>query len=106
MHGSHWTKYGLSVMNSSEYPDELFEVAADLPPCGLNTNASRSWVDIYNHAGKRLYGFCAIKSSQELKKLWFSLPGTQVPDDSIYIVIKDRRLNKEFRSNLVSVNVP
>jgi hypothetical protein len=99
-------RYKLSVVNRSEYSDEIFEVAPDLPPCGQNTNASRSWVAIYDGRGKRLNGFCALKSSEELSNLWFGLAKAEAPPELVYIVIKDRKLNKEFKSNLVSTNAP
>ena len=96
----------MSVVNRSEHSDEMFEVAPDLPPCGLNTNASRSWIDIYDLRGKRLNGFCAIQSSDGLGNLWFALPTAQAPVESVYVVIRDRRLNKELRSDPISISVP
>src|SRR2546428_4060234 len=71
--GKQWTRYKLSVCNRSEYPDAMFAPAPDLPPCGRNTKSARSWVDIYSRDGKRLYGFCALGSSDNLKLLWFAV---------------------------------
>jgi hypothetical protein len=84
----------------------MFEVAPDLPPCGLNKNAARSWVDIYARDGKRLNGFCALKFPNELRSLWFAVPREQAPPDLVYVVINDRQLNMQFKSNLVSTSAP
>jgi hypothetical protein len=52
-----WTRYRLEVVNWAEFPDELFEPAPDLPTCGLNKNASRTWVKIYDESDYYIYGF-------------------------------------------------
>ncbi|MFN2579306.1 MAG: hypothetical protein ABR607_16675 [Pyrinomonadaceae bacterium] len=104
--GKQWMRYKLSVCNRSEYPDTMFEAAPDLPPCGRNTKASRSWVDIYARDGKRLYGFCSFSKSDDLKGLWFNLPKAETPPDFVYIVINDRKLNVILKSNLASTSTP
>jgi len=104
--GKQFTRYNLSVCNRSDYPDTMFAPAPDLPPCGLNTRASRSWVDIFARDGKRLYGFCAFKSSDDLKGLWFALPRGEAPPEFVYIVIADRKLNMKLRSNLALTSTP
>jgi hypothetical protein len=104
--GRRFTKYHLSVGNHSDYPDAMFEPAPNLAPCGRNTNASRSWVDIYTGDGKKLYGFCALSSSEGLKGLWFALPEGEDTPDFVYIIITDRKLNTELKSNLVSTSAP
>jgi hypothetical protein len=43
-------KFQLSVRNSDQYSDALFAPAPHLPPCGLNTSSSRSWVQIFDNA--------------------------------------------------------
>src|SRR3954453_10928062 len=39
--GKTWIRYRYDVFNKSEYPADMFAAAPSLPPCGLNTNASR-----------------------------------------------------------------
>jgi hypothetical protein len=104
--GSQWTRYKLTIDNRSEFPNEMFEPAPDLPPCGANKNSSRSWVDIFDCNGKRLYGFCALGSPDQLSKLWFAVPKGQAPPSIVYIVINDRKLNKQFKSNPVWTSTP
>jgi hypothetical protein len=92
------TKFFLDVLNWSDYPDELFEPAPDLPPCGDNPNSSRSWVDIFDQDDNRLYGFCALGQSSNLNLMWFSIQGGIWPD-SVYITITDRRCDIVYTSN-------
>src|ERR1700682_3432171 len=58
--GKKFVRYKYDVLNKSDYPATMFAPAPSLPPCGKNTNSSRTWVDIYDQRGQRLYGFCAI----------------------------------------------
>ena len=58
--GTDFVRYRYDVMNKDAYPAEMFAPAPGLPPCGANKNSSRSWVDIFDSRGKRLYGFCAL----------------------------------------------
>src|SRR5260370_37685204 len=60
--GKQWTRYKYDVLNKTDYPAAMFAAAPALPPCGKNTNSSRTWVDFFDLRGKRLYGFCALAS--------------------------------------------
>ena len=97
---SSFVRYRYGVFNSSDFPDELFAAAPKLPPCGSNTNAARSWVDLFETNGRRLYGFCAMRKSIDLNTIWFSLPEGTVPPSWIYIEITDRQTGTKYRSNL------
>jgi hypothetical protein len=99
--GKHWTRYNLSVFNYQEYPDALFAAAPNLPPCGANTKASRTWVEIMDQSGKRLHGFCALSKSSDLTKLWFALETSVLPPSWVYVVLNDRQTGKTYKSNLV-----
>jgi hypothetical protein len=46
--GKQWTRYKYTVANRADYPDELFVASPDLPPCGRNSKASRTWIDFYD----------------------------------------------------------
>ena len=98
-----FTRYMLSVTNWNAYPAELFEAAPDLPPWGLNTESSRTWVDIYDTSGNRLYGFCALSSPSELQNLWFAVEKGETPPDGVYVVLRDRRCNEDYASNQVTL---
>lgn len=98
--GKHFTRYKYAVYNSSEYPKEMFAASPDLPPCGTNAKASRTWVDIYDQLGKRLYGFCALGNPNELDKIWFAMESDVIPPSWIYIELNDRKTATKYKSNL------
>ena len=95
-----FVRYRYDVLNKSAYPAEMFAPAPGLPPCGNNTNSSRSWVDFFDRTGRRLYGFCALGSPMALSQIWFAVPEGQVPPSYVYIEINDRQTNRKYRSNL------
>ncbi|NJO63198.1 MAG: hypothetical protein HC836_34755 [Richelia sp. RM2_1_2] len=100
--GKQFYRYKLAVTNSDVYPDNLFSPAPNLPPCGNNTNSSRTWVNIFNaQTNSRLYGFCALSSPKNLTSLWFAVEKGQNPPKSVYITLEDRQTNKTYRSNVV-----
>ncbi len=98
-----YVRYMLDVVNFNDYPDELFEAASDLPPCGSNTNSSRAWVDIYDGNGNRIYGFCALGGAANLNDIWFAVESGQTPPSQVYIVINDRRCENEYTSNKIDI---
>ena len=99
--GTTWLRYNLRVANWQAYGDERFAPAPDLPPCGLNTNASRTWVDIFDSNNQRIYGFCALGKASDLENLWVATQPT-APLQGIYIELVDRRANLSARSNTVT----
>jgi hypothetical protein len=101
VNGQNFTRYMFDVFNKDQYPAAMFAAAPNLPPCGNNTNASRSWVDFFNgRTNQRLYGFCALGSPSNLGRIWFSMPEGEVPPSYVYIEINDRQTNTKYRSNL------
>lgn len=98
--GKQWTRYRYSVDNLSDYPNELFAAAPELPPCGANTKSARAWVDIFDSSGKRLNGFCALGNHEGLAKLWFALETNVVPPSWIYVEIHDRKTGVKYKSGL------
>ena len=98
--GKRWVRYRYQVANAGLYPRELFAPAPNLPPCGSNTNSSRSWVDFFAVDGKRLYGFCALGSPEDLNKIWFAVEVGARPPEKVYIVMDDRLTGASYMSNL------
>ena len=98
--GKHFIRYQYDVLNKDSYPDAMFAAAPALPPCGANTKSSRTWVDIYDSRGKRLYGFCALGKAADLNKIWFALEEGVIPPSYIYIELNDRQTNTKYKSNL------
>lgn len=99
--GTNFIRYRYDVFNKDAYPAAMFAAAPNLPPCGNNTNASRTWVDFYNgRTNARIYGFCALGSPQDLGQIWFAMPEGTVPPSYVYIELNDRQTNTKYRSNL------
>lgn len=98
--GKDFTRYKYGVLNYDSYPAALFASAPALPPCGANTKSSRTWVDIFDSRGKRLYGFCALGKPDDLNGIWFALESDVVPPSWIYIEMNDRQTNTKYKSNL------
>src|ERR1044072_9366285 len=100
INGKQVTRYNFDVANKTDYPNDLFAAAPDLPPCGTNTKAARTWVDIYDQSGKRLHGFCSLGKTADLHGSWFSLGSGVVPPSWVYIEMTDRKTNTKYKSNL------
>lgn len=99
--GKNWVRHRYDVLNKDAYPAEMFAAAPSLPPCGTNTNSSRSWVDIFDgRTNRRIYGFCALGSPANLGKIWFATEEGTIPPSWIYIEITDRQTGRKYRSNL------
>jgi hypothetical protein len=101
--GNGFTRYQLTVTNRAAYPTEWFKPSPDLPPIGLNKQASRTIVEIYDGNGVRLYGFCALRCGEHLDRLWFAVRQGEVPPQQVYIVLYDRKLGRSYKSNRVKV---
>jgi hypothetical protein len=100
--GKNWIRYRYDVLNKADYPADMFAAAPGLPPCGSNTNASRTWVDFFDSNGKRLYGFCALSKPADLGRIWFALEEGVLPPSYVYIELNDRQTKMKYKSNLVA----
>ena len=101
INGTTFMRYNYDVFNKDQYPAAMFAAAPALPPCGNNHNSSRTWVDFFeNRTNRRIYGFCALGSPNDLGSIWFALPIDQVPPSYVYIKIIDRQTNTTYTSNL------
>ena len=98
--GKQIVRYHYDVFNKDAYPAEMFAAAPNLPPCGSNTNASRTWVDFYDQRGKKLNGFCALGKPSDLGKIWVAFEADAIPPSWIYIEMTDRQTNTKYKSNL------
>jgi hypothetical protein len=101
-----FVRYRYDVFNKDEYPAAMFAPAPGLPPCGNNTNSSRTWVDFFNgRTNQRIYGFCALSNPSQLGSIWFAMPEGTIPPSYVYIVIRDRQTNTNYRSNLADTTL-
>jgi hypothetical protein len=105
VNGKQITRYHFDVANKDLYPNDLFTASPELPACGANTKAARTWVDIYDQSNKRLNGFCALGTSADLSKIWFALESSIVPPSWVYIELTDRKTNTKYKSNLADTTL-
>jgi len=105
INGKQITRYRFDVLNKDQYPDDMFAQSPALPPCGANTKAARTWVDLYDQSGKRLNGFCALGKSADLNGIWFGLETDIIPPSYIYIELNDRKTNTKYKSNLADTTL-
>jgi len=103
--GKDFIRYKYDVLNKDSYPDAMFAAAPALPPCGNNTKASRTWVDLFDSRGKRLFGFCALGKAADLSNIWFALESDMVPPSYIYIEMTDRQTTTKYKSNLTDTTL-
>jgi hypothetical protein len=103
--GKDWIRYQYDVLNKADYPAELFAAAPALPPCGANTNSSRTWVDFFDQRGKRLNGFCALGNPANLGSIWFAMEEGVIPPSYVYIEMTDRQTNTKYKSNLADTTL-
>ena len=102
--GREFIRFRLSVENREDFPNNLFENAPMLPPCGLNDNAARTWVNIYNGQNDSyIYGFCALNSLESLARIWFAVPVGETPPSRVYIDMFDRQNNIRYLSNEIDI---
>ena len=99
--GQQFTRYRYAIYNFDEYPAEMFAASPNLPPCGNNTRASRTWIDFYAQDGRRLNGFCALSQPKDLNSIWFAIATDVVPPSWIYVEFTDRATNTKYKSGLV-----
>jgi hypothetical protein len=98
--GKEVTRYTFDVFNKNEYPADFFAASPNLPPCGTNTKAARTWVDVYDQHGKKLNSFCALGKPSDLSKIWFAMERDKAPPSWVYIEMNDRQTNTKYKSNL------
>lgn len=101
---THFLRYRYDVSNKDQYPAEMFAPAPNLPPCGVSTKASRTWVDFYDQRGKRLNGFCVLTKPADLNQIWFELEEGVIPPSYVYIELNDRQTNTKYKSNLAETS--
>ena len=98
--GKQFIRYTYDVFNKDAYPADFFAASPNLPPCGNNTKAARTWVDFYDQSGKRLNRFCALSKPADLNGIWFAVEAGTGPPSYVYIELNDRQTNTKYKSNL------
>ncbi len=93
----------LTVTNWFLYSPVLFFPAPNLPPCGANPNASRTWVHVVNAVtNQRVNSFCAFHTNFDLTQIWFARPSFAKPK-RVFVTITDRLTKRTVKSNVVAI---
>jgi len=87
-----------NVPNYAKYDNSLFVASPELPACGLNKQASRTWLEVYTDTGVPIQSFCAIKQNTQLQKLGFGWKKTNPLPKGFYIRLRDRKCNRVVQS--------
>ena len=103
--GKTFIRYKYDVLNKDAYPADFFAASPNLPPCGKNTKAARTWVDFYDQSGKRLNGFCALSKPADLHGIWFAIEAEIIPPSYVYIELNDRQTSTKYKSNLADTTL-
>ena len=97
--------YKLSVANWRDFPESLFVPSPQLPPCGLNAQASRTWVEIFVVPGHtRVYGYCSLDAPSALVNTMYAPIPSRSPVTGVFIEMTDRLCGSSVRSNVAPVN--
>jgi hypothetical protein len=93
----YWDEW-IGINNAVSFDNALFAASPNLPACGLNKSASRTWIQVFTDTGTPIQGWCAISSNTQLKKLGFPWKSSAPKPKGIYIRITDRLCNRVVQS--------
>jgi len=97
-------RYWFTVSNHASFNNVFFTPSPNLPPCGLNTNAARTWLTIFNGSTNGyIYGYCALPNEAAMAKLWFAVPKSLPQPKSFYIKLEDRLCKVTKQSNSAAI---
>ena len=95
-----------SVSNRNDFPNELFEPAPNLPPCGVNRMAWRAWVYFLASNGQRLNGFCGGPSDPSLRSIALNGKVGSPAPKGVTVVIVDRQTDRVYQSDVLLIPDP
>ena len=97
-----WMRYDLNILNSADFPPELFVLTSAHGPCGSNTNPSRTWANIMDDdSNARLCGFCGLESAPT--NVHFAKRPSDTGPWNVRVDFVDRQEDKTHSSNVVQV---
>lgn len=99
-----YVRYNLSFTNDQDFSDDLFVHTAEYGPCADNPTPSRTWVDIFDSFGSRVYGFCALSANEHLDLIWYAQPEGTCAPARVYVTLTDRSTGESVTSNTVDIN--
>jgi hypothetical protein len=102
-YGNLYRYHHFAITNAAAYAPELFAPSPKLPPCGFNTNSSRTWLQIYsNPTGplQQVYGYCGLSDLSGEFSFFVSPSATET---MFQVELYDRLLNRHASSALVPI---
>ena len=102
--GRKFDRYNMGVKNWKSFHPSLFAAAPQLPPCGANKNASRTWLDILDGTtGARIYGYCAFSNPENLQNFSVTVPAGSAPPSSVRVQLTDRQTRSRVLSDPLAI---
>ncbi len=95
-------RFPLRIKNWAALPNELFQPANDLQPCGTGGMPNRLQVSVWSLAGDRLLNYCDLPSAEVFQNFLLIIEEAEAPD-KVYVIVQDRRTGESARSNTVSL---
>ena len=96
-------KYHIQVGNYFEVPDEMFVPSPELPACGLNLSASRTYVRVYGKNPDVLQSsYCGANT--DLTALAVLIDDTETLPEFFYVEFWDRKCAQYITSNYIQTD--
>lgn len=105
--GVTFDRYQVEVVNRQAYPAALFAAAPTLPPCGLNTAASRTWITVHGLVGgvsTYSHGFCGMLEPSHLTGMWFTVPVGSPAPSHLQVTMLDRACGTLYASRATPID--
>lgn len=102
-------KYTLTIANWYDVPPELFIKSPELPACGLNYQAGRTYIRIFGSEGSFYFSGCAGgdgTSSEFLKNISVYIDDDEQLDQFIYLELWDRKCDLYLHSTYADSGQP
>lgn len=100
-------RHVFAVANWQAYDKALFAPAPDLPPCGQNANAARTWVDLLDGAtGAQIFNHCAFTGPENLQGISHSFGRDGAPPAKVALRMTDRKTGRRVTSDPIPLRRP
>ncbi len=98
-------RYIITILNWYDLPEDMFVESPELPVCGINDRASRTYERIFGDDTGFYFSGCGAKGPGAFPSEFsfgFNTSGTM--DDYIYIEFYDRKCDEYFRTNFMDTS--
>jgi len=100
-------RYQINTINAGSFPSVMFAAAANLPPCGQVTSASRSWVTFFDGGNNPLQTFCVLPAAlSDPTGLFVGVPRWSQPPAAVHYDLVDRLAGFTYSSNSIALFGP